>query len=144
MNIHSKLTFLIFSWTLVRVEAWDSTDSWRSRTSASNQIFSPPSFPFPPLFSLPLPHFSSNYILFLFPKLPAPPLLSLAPFFLLVSLTAQTSVIFPAIWKGVHCWNRLSKFFLRVGTTQVYRGIPQEKSAVTRGSTHRHVCQSFN
>ena len=99
MNIHSKLTFLIFSWTLVRVEAWDSTDSWRSRTSASNQIFSPPSFPFPPLFSLPLPHFSSNYILFLFPKLPAPPLLSLAPFFLLVSLTAQLLWYFPPFEK---------------------------------------------
>ena len=68
MNIHSKLTFLIFSWTLVRVEAWDSTDSWRSRTSTSNPIFPPPPFPFPPLFSLPLPHFSSNYILFPLPK----------------------------------------------------------------------------
>ena len=76
MNIHSKLTFLIFSWTLVRVEAWDSTDSWRSRTSTSNPIFSPPSFPFPPLFSLPLPLSSSSYNLFLFPKLPAPPLLA--------------------------------------------------------------------
>ena len=120
MNIFSKLTFLIFSWTLVRVEAWDSTDSWRSRTSASNQIFSPPSFPFPPLFSLPLPHFSSSYILFLFPKLPAPPLLSLAPFFLLVSPTAHTSVIFPAIWKGVHCWNRLLKIkSLCVGTKKM-------------------------